>query len=164
MSPRPVISTLITSAPIHAKSCVPVGPAWTWLKSRIRTPSSALLIVRLNLIRHSRESGNPGLPLRRSPLGPAFAGVTVFLGYRGARHLVTCRVEKIAVLLDMRGKPQRVLAAQSLGQVGVAPLQRLDYPQMVGNRTPRPVFLMDRDLADSAHVDEQVCCHLAEQG
>ena len=44
MSPRPGISTLITSAPIHARSCVAVGAAWTWPISRMRTPSRALLI------------------------------------------------------------------------------------------------------------------------
>src|SRR5207302_2576592 len=44
MSPRAGISTLITSAPIQARSWVPVGPAWTWLRSRTRTPSRALLI------------------------------------------------------------------------------------------------------------------------
>src|SRR3954463_8907056 len=31
---------------------------------------------RLRLSRHSRASGNPGLPLHRSPWTPAFAGVT----------------------------------------------------------------------------------------
>src|SRR6266540_1935430 len=42
MSPIPGRSTLITSAPNQASSCVQVGPAWTWLMSRMRTPSSAL--------------------------------------------------------------------------------------------------------------------------
>ena len=42
MSPWPGRSTLITSAPNHASSCVQVGPDWTWVKSRIFTPSSAL--------------------------------------------------------------------------------------------------------------------------
>src|SRR5437763_1883723 len=42
MSPVPGRSTLITSAPNQASSCVQVGPAWTWLRSRMRTPSSAL--------------------------------------------------------------------------------------------------------------------------
>src|SRR5712691_3172117 len=42
MSPMPGRSTLITSAPNQASSCVQVGPAWTWLRSRMRTPSSAL--------------------------------------------------------------------------------------------------------------------------
>src|SRR5215468_5829828 len=42
MSPIPGRSTLITSAPNQARSCVQVGPDWTCVKSRMRTPSSAL--------------------------------------------------------------------------------------------------------------------------
>src|ERR1700682_4606194 len=42
MSPGPGRSTLITSAPNQASSCVQVGPDCTWVKSRIFTPSSAL--------------------------------------------------------------------------------------------------------------------------
>src|ERR1700704_5446478 len=42
MSPVPGRSTLITSAPNQARSCVQVGPDCTWVKSRMRTPSSAL--------------------------------------------------------------------------------------------------------------------------
>src|SRR5260370_32157138 len=42
MSPLPGRSTLITSAPNQASSCVQVGPDWTCVKSRIFTPSSAL--------------------------------------------------------------------------------------------------------------------------
>src|SRR5581483_9842891 len=41
-SPEPARSTLITSAPNHASSCVQVGPDCTWVKSRMRTPSNAL--------------------------------------------------------------------------------------------------------------------------
>src|SRR3954454_3444500 len=44
MSPVPGRSTLITSAPNHARSCVQVGPDCTCVKSRIFTPSSALPI------------------------------------------------------------------------------------------------------------------------
>src|SRR6185312_3431321 len=44
MSPIPGRSTLITSAPNQARSCVQVGPDWTWVKSRMRTPSNALPI------------------------------------------------------------------------------------------------------------------------
>src|SRR6186997_1706735 len=43
-SPSPARSTLITSAPSHARSCVHVGPDCTSVKSRMRTPSSALPI------------------------------------------------------------------------------------------------------------------------
>src|SRR5436305_1002313 len=42
MSPTPGRSILITSAPIQASSCVQVGPDCTCVKSRMRTPSSAL--------------------------------------------------------------------------------------------------------------------------
>src|SRR3984957_14033598 len=41
-SPAPGRSTLMTSAPNQARSCVQVGPDCTWVKSRMRTPSSAL--------------------------------------------------------------------------------------------------------------------------
>src|ERR1700745_3096780 len=42
MSPTPGRSTLITSAPMKASNCVQVGPDCTCVKSRMRTPSSAL--------------------------------------------------------------------------------------------------------------------------
>src|SRR4029077_9436491 len=42
MSPTPGRSTLMQSAPSQARSCVQVGPDCTWVKSRTRTPSSAL--------------------------------------------------------------------------------------------------------------------------
>src|SRR3954470_16686720 len=44
-SPSPAFSTLITSAPNQPSNWVQVGPDWTWVKSRILTPSSALLIA-----------------------------------------------------------------------------------------------------------------------
>ena len=71
-------------------------------------------------------------------------------------------VEKIAVLLDMRGEPQRVLARQPLGEFGVAAFERLDDPHMIDDRAGRAVVLMDRDLADRPHVDEQIFRHLGE--
>src|SRR3954453_20483000 len=43
-SPSPAFSTLITSAPNHGSSWVQVGPDWTCVKSRMRTPSSALVM------------------------------------------------------------------------------------------------------------------------
>src|SRR5579862_4284680 len=50
MSPSPARSTLITSAPNHASSWVHVGPDCTCVKSRMRTPSNALLIHTLLFI------------------------------------------------------------------------------------------------------------------
>src|SRR5882757_3368979 len=45
MSPTPGRSTLITSAPNQANNCVQVGPDCTWVKSRMRTPASALVMM-----------------------------------------------------------------------------------------------------------------------
>src|ERR1044072_3884845 len=50
MSPVPGRSPLITSAPNQASSCVQVGPDWTWVKSRMRTPARALSIARLLVV------------------------------------------------------------------------------------------------------------------
>src|ERR1700722_18918811 len=50
MSPTPGRSTLITSAPNQASNCVQVGPDWTWVKSRIRTPFSAFVMIVLRLV------------------------------------------------------------------------------------------------------------------
>src|ERR1700759_1261929 len=133
MSPRPGISILITSAPIQASSWGPVGPAWPGLRARMRTPSRALLIVSLT---------------------------SVFCHERGRHETL---VEKIAMLLDMRGEPERVLARQPFGEFGVAAFQRLDDPHMVDDRAGRAIVLVDRDLADRAHVDEQVFRRLGEQ-
>src|SRR3954465_1643749 len=62
MSPTPGRSTLITSAPSHASSCVQVGPDCTWVKSRMRTPSSALPAWPHGLAL-GRGTGAPVLPL-----------------------------------------------------------------------------------------------------
>src|SRR5271168_1439627 len=61
MSPTPGRSTLITSAPNHASNCVQVGPDWTWVKSRMRTPFSAFVISLSSdlFCRHARQSGHP---------------------------------------------------------------------------------------------------------
>src|SRR5262245_22674500 len=48
-SPSPGFSTLMTSAPNHARICVHVGPDCTWVISRTRTPSRAFPIVTLLL-------------------------------------------------------------------------------------------------------------------
>src|SRR3984893_15433569 len=61
MSPTPGRSTLITSAPNQASNCVQVGPDWTWVKSRMRTPFSAFVMCLSPWIccRQARESGHP---------------------------------------------------------------------------------------------------------
>src|SRR5438128_7379489 len=61
MSPSPAFSTLITSAPSQASSCVHVGPDCTCVKSRMRTPSNAFVIRELLLTSILRGSLVHGL-------------------------------------------------------------------------------------------------------
>src|ERR1700722_3778210 len=51
-SPLPAFSTLMTSAPNHASSWVQVGPDCTCVKSRMRTPLSALSMDRFRSLVH----------------------------------------------------------------------------------------------------------------
>src|SRR4051794_15486579 len=84
-SPSPAFSTLITSAPNQASSCVHVGPDWTWVKSRMRTPSSAFVIVSSWWF----GSGAPGsLLLRRGRVEARDAAAL------GARRLVDHGVDQ----------------------------------------------------------------------
>src|SRR3954470_10386612 len=84
MSPTPGRSTLITSAPNQASNCVQVGPDWTWVKSRMRTPLSAFVIVLLLLL-----SLLPSCPRRRasshhrrfSRAGPSSHDGSAFTGF-----------------------------------------------------------------------------------
>src|SRR6516164_3571181 len=69
MSPTPGRSTLITSAPNHANSCVQVGPDWTWVKSRMRTPVSALVIVKLRFVSAPACAGRVGPGPAAAPAG-----------------------------------------------------------------------------------------------
>src|SRR5579875_788472 len=146
MSPRPGISILITSAPIQANSLVAVGPAWTWPKSRTRTPSRALLIpssppqwarwpARDDEFTDRRHVGIRPPRRARSELylgGRRSRRERLRLEHRGPSHsssrgsgIAGIALEKIAVTLDMRGKIERVPAHQALGGFGVAPLQSL---------------------------------------
>src|SRR6266436_1476348 len=110
MSPRPGISTLITSAPIHASNWVPVGPAWTWLKSRIRTPSSALLI------RISGNSSSESSLVHRLVHRPA------------ASHTSSRAVEKIAVSLSNPLFRRRAGVTRRLGRRPMAGCAALHPP------------------------------------
>src|ERR1700681_3581667 len=71
ISPTPGRSTLITSAPNHASNCVQVGPDWTWVKSRMRTPFSAFVIVLLRIV--SAPAANAGMN-EGGAVGPAGKG------------------------------------------------------------------------------------------
>src|ERR1700692_1984674 len=74
MSPMPGRSTLMTSAPNQARSWVQVGPDWTWVKSRMRTPSSAFVICSLltnSCCRHARDGGHPVITVASVAHGPS---------------------------------------------------------------------------------------------
>src|SRR5438093_13438702 len=86
-SPSPGRSTLITSAPNQASSCVHVGPDCTCVKSRMRTPDRALLIACLQGCSSRGCRGRGQLCLE---LGQALAQCTVF-------------VEATALVADHRG-------------------------------------------------------------
>src|SRR4029079_10301560 len=59
-SPSPARSTLMTSAPSHASRCVHGGPACTRVKSRMRTPSSALPISATSQVNHRAHREHRG--------------------------------------------------------------------------------------------------------
>src|SRR5690242_8612886 len=73
MSPSPARSTLITSAPNHASSCVHVGPDCTWVKSRMRTPSNALPMLHplVSSCLPVIASLDPGSPSAAGACGPS---------------------------------------------------------------------------------------------
>src|SRR4029077_14600081 len=114
MSPTPGRSTLITSAPSQARSCVHVGPDCTWVKSRILTPSSALDILCSCL-------------LRQSAFGIEVADIAAFATRRRVDHRV-----------DQRG-PSRVhrrvhggLQLVRRGRVDADPAEPLDHFVVAG--------------------------------
>src|SRR6478735_5858087 len=132
MSPSPARSTLITSAPSHARSCVQVGPDCTCVKSRMRTPSSALLINYPHAMRSSRKCFfgprrqgfflAAGLRLVMRPLSvPAFSSITALISVGGrdreahadAHDAPRADVQALARLVhvhDAAGEVQRVRA------------------------------------------------------
>src|ERR1700704_193999 len=115
MSPSPARSTLITSAPIHARSCVQVGPDCTCVKSRMRTPSSALPISS-----SSRQLTRHQLFVHRLVLRPRriFARVHPDVHDRGTAqllHRLACALERRRYL---RGIAHLfAVAAQHLGKL-----------------------------------------------
>src|SRR5215207_3564142 len=65
-------------------------------------------------------------------------------------------VQIIGVLGDVLGEPERMLAHQVLGALGIARLERLDDVHVIADRAVDAVVLADRGAADHAHVGEQV--------
>src|ERR1700759_80829 len=93
MSPTPGRSTLMTSAPNHASNCVQVGPDWTWVKSRIRTPFSAFVIVctpsRIWSCGAGRKKG-------RGDCGPVRTGLKLFLLAQHALRIEVADAARLA--------------------------------------------------------------------
>src|SRR5262245_23969160 len=108
MSPTPGRSILITSAPNQARSWVQVGPDWTWVKSRMRTPSRALPASP-----HGRRLG-AGIPL------PALlrAPLVFFAALRGAALAVRSAT---TFLVDERLAALRLAAALTTPRALLAP-------------------------------------------
>src|SRR5919202_2376486 len=135
-SPRPGCSILMTSAPIHARSCVQTGPAWTCVMSRTRTPSRAFATVieapslRLHRLVH-------GARRERGRLHP---------------HVDQRRLAALARALERRPDLARLrdllaVAAEHLGELAVA-----DVRQLVADVAPLLAVLLDLAVADLVHV------------
>src|SRR5258706_1357188 len=82
ISPTPGRSTLITSAPNQASNCVQVGPDWTCVKSRMRMPLSAFVIVLLRIVSAPATAGRKRGGAAR---GPAPDVANLFLAKHGLR-------------------------------------------------------------------------------
>src|SRR5260370_20366495 len=91
ISPTPGRSTLITSAPNHASNCVQVGPDWTCVKSRMRMPLSAFVIVLLRIVSAPATAGRKRGGAAR---GPAPDVANLFL----AKHALRVEVADAAAL------------------------------------------------------------------
>src|SRR5579859_1624402 len=74
----------------------------------------------------------------------------------------SCR-QVVHLLGNVPGQIQSVLAHQSLGQLGVASLERFDDLQVVDDRPVVPLVLTNRAAAERLHVDEQAARHVDEK-
>src|SRR5467141_3445288 len=112
ISPTPGRSTLITSAPNHASNCVQVGPDWTCVKSRMRTPLSAFVIVLLRLVSAPAPAGRKRGGAAR---GPAPDVANLFL----AKHALRVEVADAAALRAGGGVDHRVDQGRLAGVHGL---------------------------------------------
>src|SRR5487761_2150076 len=118
MSPVPGRSTLITSAPNHASSCVQVGPDCTWVKSRILTPSSAF-ILRSSLLRQG-----------------AFRVEIADVATLAARRRIDRRVDQRG-LAGVHGRVDGALQLVRRGRIDANPAEPLDHPVVAGTLDER---------------------------
>ena len=155
MSPSPARSTLITSAPNQARSCVQVGPDCTCVKSRMRTPSSALPIAFPYAFRRAiRRAGHAfflavGLRLVMRPLSvPPPSSMTALISVG--------RLLRIASSIALRSSSGVVTcdahAAERLHQLLVARV--LDEHQRRGIGAARRVLLVAAVHAVVVHDDD----------
>src|ERR1700736_370373 len=112
ISPTPGRSTLITSAPNHASNCVQVGPDWTWVKSRMRTPLSAFVIVLLRIVSAPAPAGRKRGGAAR---GPAPDVANLF----PAKHALRVEVADAAALGAGRRVDHRVDQCRLAGVHGL---------------------------------------------
>src|SRR5258706_3360824 len=112
ISPTPGRSTLITSAPNHASNCVQVGPDWTCVKSRMRTPLSAFVIVLLRLVSAPAPAGRKRGGAAR---GPAPDVANLFL----AKHALRIEVADAAAFGAGGGVDHRVDQGRLAGAHGL---------------------------------------------
>src|ERR1700677_3280488 len=116
MSPTPGRSTLITSAPNQARSWVQGGPDWTWVKSRIRTPSSALVMLCSSL-------------LGQGALGIEIADIAALAARRRVDHRVDERW-----FSGVHGRVDGALQVVRRGDIDANSAKPLDHPVVAGSR------------------------------
>src|SRR3954465_8158916 len=135
-SPRPGCSILMTSAPIHPRSCVQTGPACTCVMSTTRTPSRAFATV----------IEAPSLLVHRLVHGARRERVRVH------PHVDQRRLAALAGALDRRADLARLgdllaVAPGHLGDLAVA-----DVRQLVADFAAALAVLLDLAVADLVHV------------
>src|SRR5580658_2499526 len=119
MSPTPGRSTLMTSAPNQASNCVQVGPDCTWVKSRMRTPSSALDILCSSLL-------GPRV-LRQGALGVEIADVAALAARRRIDHRVDQRG-----LAGVHGRVDGAFQLVRRGRIDANAAEPLDHLVVTG--------------------------------
>src|SRR5712672_564912 len=140
ISPTPGRSTLITSAPNHASNCVQVGPDWTWVKSRMRTPFSAFVIIfllrsiLLSSCPRKRASGNRRRFSRARSLSHDGSVATGFPACAGndADGLLSHFLRSLLCGLRLPMRPLSLPAAGS-----IAALMRVGLPESMAASTER---------------------------
>ncbi len=140
ISPTPGRSTLITSAPNHASNCVQVGPDWTWVKSRMRTPFSAFVIIfllrsiLLSSCPRNRASGNRRRFSRARSLSHDGSLATGILACAGndADGLLSHFLRSLLCGLRLPMRPLSLPAAGS-----IAALMRVGLPESMAASTAR---------------------------